>query len=42
MCVQLCGNLATTAAVEYTPKGEVLGEVLVMMLGSRRDEQGVA
>ena len=38
----LCWNFATTAAVEYPPECEILGEVLVMMLGSGSDEQEVA
>src|SRR5580765_5962500 len=36
----LC-DLATSRPVEYTPQGEILGKVLVMMLNSRSHEQKV-
>ncbi len=35
-------DLATARAVEYTPQGEILGKVLVMMLDPRSHEQEVA
>src|ERR1700745_4024919 len=38
----LCWHLATMRAVKYTPQGEVLGNVLELMLGPRSHEQEVA
>jgi len=38
----LCWDLATMRAVKYTPQGEVLGNVLELMLGPRSHEQEVA
>jgi hypothetical protein len=38
----LCWDFATMRAVKYTPQGEVLGNVLKLMLGPRSHEQEVA
>jgi hypothetical protein len=38
----LCWDLATMRAVKYTPQGDVLGNVLELMLDPRSDEQEVA
>ena len=35
----LCWDLATMRAVKYTPQGEVLGNVLELMLGPRCHER---
>jgi hypothetical protein len=38
----LCWDLATMGAVEYAPQGEILGNVLELMLGPRGHEQEIA
>jgi hypothetical protein len=38
----LCWDLAIMRSVKYTPQGEVLGNVLELMLGPRSHEQEVA
>ena len=35
-------NLAATLPIEYTPQSEMFSQVLVVMLGPRRDEQEIA
>ncbi len=37
-----CWDLTTMGAVKYTPQGEILGNVLELMLGPRGHEQEVA